>query len=70
MSTVAQQGSWLKLTGYAALAVLNVSLLVMELLRDDPRWWKIGISVVLLLVGAGGAAGQGRALKRQRTATG
>lgn len=63
MPAVEQRGSWLKLSGYAALALANVFLLVAELVRDDPRWWKLGISVALILVGGIGAAGEAQLIR-------
>ena len=66
MSTVS--GSRLKLVGYAALAAINVFLLVAEFMRDDIRWWNVALNVIVCFCFASGALHQGRALKAKSTA--
>lgn len=60
--------SRLKLAGYAAWGVLNLVILVTEFMRDDPRWWRVALSVIFIGVSTGGVVDQARALRSKPVA--
>jgi hypothetical protein len=46
--------TWLSLGVYAAWGVLNAILIVLETVRDDPRWWRFVLSAIFIAISVNG----------------
>lgn len=62
------RGARIKLAAYAIFAAFNVFALVVEFARDDTRWWRVVVCVIVAVGFTVGALDQSRALRAGSTA--
>jgi CDP-diglyceride synthetase len=62
--------TWWGVVGYAVWGFLNVTLIVLEFFRDDPRWWRFLLSGIFLVVSVAGVLDRWKTLRSPEPVTG